>query len=294
VLRYANAIEEFATETDAHVHWANALVGNISLGLDRQGYTPACVWRELRAHQGELRALLEALRRRQPASGPMRVMTAHCGHIRRTLRYGYDPEPTDDLRQKALTSGEVILTGGPPPALWRRIAQWARRLWTPKEPPTYEEFLEPQDPLDPLCEQLRLLCQRGTIEYLGRCEHCYRYYLTRKVRGQRYCDESCKRRANRVPPKKNQQSVTEHRNRKRRDYLRRIKDAKARLRARDPRPGGAAVEVLDVVEVLAEVNKHLKTKISLRRWGISRRRWSALRAYEIKTHGEPRITDLTK
>jgi hypothetical protein len=326
VLRYANAVEEFREETEEHINWVNALVANISWGLSRKGYTPARVWRELRDHQGELRALLDAMIKGGPAPGPMQVMSEHCGHIRRTLRYEYDDETTDDEYWEDLACEDAIFTGGPPPPLWRRMRRWARRMDgppaphteptdspghedgsraegrpaddaipatdLPEEPPSYEAFWEPQDALDPLYEQLRLLCETKTIEYLRSCHYCGSYFLALTERLQSYCGDWCRREAHRPPPKENCQSVREYRDRKNQAFLKRIAAAKIRVRSLDPLSRGSAVEVLTLEEVLANVND--KDNMDPDELPISRRRYTALIKYELRKYGKQRATDLTK
>src|SRR5262245_47991791 len=192
VLRYANAVEEFREETGEHINWANALVDNICWGLDRKVYTPVDVYRELRDYHGVFRALLDAMLKGEPAPGPMQVMTEHCGHIRRTLCCEYDQEPTDDRYWEDFESEDAMFTGGPPPALRLRIRRWVRPVGglpatdLPEEPPSYEAFWHPEHPVDAMCEQLRLLCEKKTIEFLRKCHRCGHYFLALTARDQSY------------------------------------------------------------------------------------------------------------
>jgi hypothetical protein len=318
VLRYANAVEEFLEETEEHVNWANALVDNICLGLYRKNYTRAEVYRELRHYHGEFQRLFDAMIRGEPAPDLMQMMTEHCGHIRRTYRYEYDQEPTDDEYWDELECQDAMFTGGPPPALRRRITRWSRRLEglpsactepmdspghgggsddatraadLPEERPSFEAFWKPKHPVDAMCEQVRLLCEKKTIEFLRKCEHCSDYFLAQTKRAQLYCDDWCRSQANRPPKKDNCQSVRECRDRKKQAFLRRIAAAKIRVRGLDPLSRRAAMEVLTLEEVLADVNA--EDNMDPDELPISRRRWTELKKYEIRKYGKQRATDLT-
>jgi hypothetical protein len=307
VLEYANAREALTVETDAHVTWAWRLVGHMCFGLVPRGYTPACVWHELRAHQAEMRAFLEAVLAGGPTPAQMELMTAHCNHVRHVSRD--DAEPTYCVRDREFEYLDVVRTGGPHPALRRRMTAWARNVpgrprddaepmhgvgghasaadegladgapppedeGPPEEAPSYGEILEPQDPLDPLYYQLRQFYHRGTIALIQKCPRCHAFFLPLDDRRQTYCQARCRQHGQPNARARNVLYQRKFRAKSIPDDLDRVANAKQRLRA------------------LGE--RELQEEWVLRMLPMDRRRWKTLVDWEVTYLGAPKVTDLTR
>jgi hypothetical protein len=140
------------------------------------------------------------------------------------------------------------------------------------------EHMRIQDPLDGIYWPLGKFLRLGGEQRLRKCPVCERYFIQPTARPQAHCGDACRlkgdpnrREANADYQSSHREKVREMRIQK---GLRKVKETKAQLRAQGIKEPG-------LERVLAEAK-------------ISNRWWNSLCGWEIKHHGRPRITDLTR
>ena len=136
----------------------------------------------------------------------------------------------------------------------------------------YFEYLQIEDPLDGLYWQLRQFLRLGGEKRLRKCPVCQRYFIQTSARPQTYCVRTCRLNSNPKRREDNKETQRKRRERLIQEDLKRIQEAKARLRAWGELD-------LELVFEEAKINK----------W-----RWASLRRREEKEYGRPRVTDLTR
>jgi Family of unknown function (DUF6076) len=138
----------------------------------------------------------------------------------------------------------------------------------------YHETWTPSDPLDAVYWDLREFFRRGQRERLRKCPVCHRYFVQVTARGQTYCDGPCRLKANLTRPTRTAEYKRRHYNKLVREDLQKVRQAKDHLRE----IGATALDLSWVLETA----------------GISSRRWTSLRQWEIEQYGKPQVTDITR
>jgi hypothetical protein len=277
-VQYANDRTCLGRKTTAHLEWA----WKLSLpALPRVGgslWTRQDAWEQLRSHQQDFRAFLDALidSRDKPAlltPELMRMLSEHCNHVR--LESLWDGSPELVRRQSAQRYAdreklaEVLAAKG---------YQIGLKAPAAAPPLRYQEYLTPSDPLDGFYWEVREFLRAGGSERLQRCLVCQRYFVQVTARAQKYCDTPCRLKDNTTRKARNVLYQRDHRARQREKEIKAdleaIRQAKARLRE-----NGAGEFELSWILEQAE---------------LSKRRWTRARQWEIQRYGKAWQTDLAK
>ena len=275
-VRYANDEECFQGRAKAHLAraWRLSIPATPWSGGSLWSHDDA--WEQLRAHQQAFRTFLDAVidgRDRPALLTPelMRALTEHCSHVRLESRWDGSPEPV--RRQSA--QGYADHRG-----LAEVLAAKGYRLTptvaAPRLPPRYHEGLTPQDPLDGLYWEIREFLRAGGGERLRRCPVCHRYFVQATARAQRYCATACRLRGSATRKARNTHYQQAFRARQREVEitadLQAIGKAKATLRA--------------------EGADELSLALVIEKAGLSKRRWTRARQWEIQHYGKPQVTEI--
>ena len=138
----------------------------------------------------------------------------------------------------------------------------------------YYEGVSARDPLDGLYQELQEFLRLGGEGRLRNCPGCHRYFVQATARPQIYCLRECRLKGDPSRREANAGYQREHRKKQIRQDLKKVKEAKARLRAQGKK-------ILALGWVLDEAK-------------ISSRRWISLGQYEVEHYGRTRDTDLTR
>jgi hypothetical protein len=209
----------------------------------------------------------------------MQGLTEHCAHIVRESRW--------DGRSEEIREEEAQLETLKRPAQRAAMRDRLAAIWgvpvselpMDQPPPVapqarYREVLSSGDPLDAVYWDLREFLLRDQGDRLRKCPVCKRYFVQVTARVRTYCDTPCRLTASPTRRARNAEYQQQYQERRIRDDLQKVRRAKDELW----KTGVAALKLSWVLETA----------------GISSRRWTSLRQWEIGQYEKPQVTDLTR
>jgi Family of unknown function (DUF6076) len=276
-VRYANDRTYLGRHTKAHLEWA----WRLSIpAIPRGGgslWSRQDAWEQLRNHQQAFRTFLDAIidSRDKPAlltPELMRTLSEHCHHVQVESRWDGSPEPVRRRSAQRYADREGLAK-----TLAVKGYQITPTAGDVTPPSRYHEFLIPADPLDGLYWELREFLRAGGGERLQQCPVCQRYFVLATARSQQYCATACRLKDNATRKAHNARYQQEFRARQREVEI------KADLHA----IGEAKAQLLKVGKDEPNLSWVLEEA------GLSKRRWTRARQWEIQRYGKPRATELT-
>jgi hypothetical protein len=205
-------------------------------------WIPDNVWEVLATHQGKFNMLLNEIIRGHVEPVEIPLLQEHSGHL------------------------QIY-------PLWQNLPR-GQSLDTLPGGQHYWESLIARDPLDGLYRELQEFLRLGGEGRLRNCPGCQRYFVQSTVHLQTFCVSKCRLKGDPNRRKANAEDQLRHREKVKREDLKKVKEAKARLRAQG-KTNLALGWVLDEAK-------------------ISSRRWISLYQYEVEHYGRTRDTDLTR
>jgi hypothetical protein len=277
-VQYANDRTYLGRKTQAHLEWA----WRLSIpAIPRGGgslWSRQDAWQKLRAHQQAFRTLLDAVigSRHKPAlltPELMRTLSEHCNHVQLESRWDGSPEVLRRQSAQSYADRQQL-----PEMLAAKGYQIAPRATAAVPPSRYHESQLPMDPLDGLYWELREFLRAGGADRLQRCPVCERYFVQVTARAQTYCDTPCRLKDSATRKAHNTRYQQEFRARQREVEIKADLNAIGKAKA----------------QLWKEGADELDLSLVLEKAGLSKRRWTRARQWEIQRYGKTRATDLTK